>query len=113
MTDKASSSFRVVPRTGVIYVMAEAAALGYKTDDAKWCNLGQGMPETGPLPGGPKRQTSVAIDPADQEYAPVPGVPEMWPPTMIFAPGCSSRTSRHISRALIKFGGIALIATMS
>ena len=77
MTDKASSSFRVVPRTGVIYVMAEAAALGYKTDDAKWCNLGQGMPETGPLPGGPKRQTSVAIDPADQEYAPVPGVPEL------------------------------------
>ena len=71
------SSFRVVPRTGVIYVMTEAAALGYKTGDAKWCNLGQGMPETGPLPGGPPRQDTVAIDPADQEYAPVPGVWEL------------------------------------
>ena len=71
------SAFRVVPRTGVIYVMTEAAALGYKTGDAKWCNLGQGMPETGPLPGGPPRQDTVAIDPADQEYAPVPGVWEL------------------------------------
>lgn len=70
-------AFRVVPRTGVIYVMTEAARLGYRTGDAKWCNLGQGMPETGPLPGGPKRQAAVTIDPADQEYAPVPGVWEL------------------------------------
>lgn len=77
MTEKAPSAFRVVPRTGVIYVMTEAAKLGYKTGDAKWCNLGQGMPETGPLPGGPKRQASVTIDPADQEYAPVPGIMEL------------------------------------
>ncbi len=77
MPDKASSAFRVVPRTGVIYVMTEATKLGYKTGDAKWCNLGQGMPETGPLPGGPKRQTAVSIDPADQEYAPVPGIHEL------------------------------------
>ena len=77
MTEKASSAFRVVPRTGVIYVMTEAAGLGYKAGDARWCNLGQGMPETGPLPGGPARKTAVAIDPADQEYAPVPGVWEL------------------------------------
>ncbi len=77
MTDKAPSAFRVVPRTGVIYVMTEAAKLGYKTGDAKWCNLGQGMPETGPLPGGPKRLGGVEIDPADQEYAPVPGIWEL------------------------------------
>lgn len=74
MSDQA---FREVPRTGVIYVMTEAARLGYKTGDAKWCNLGQGMPETGHLPGGPKRQAAVAIDPNDQEYAPVPGLWEL------------------------------------
>ncbi len=77
MSDKAPAAFRVVPRTGVIYVMTEAARLGYRTGDAKWCNLGQGMPETGALPGGPARRTAVAIDPADQEYAPVPGVWEL------------------------------------
>ena len=77
MNESSSSAFRVVPRTGVIYVMAEAASLGYKASDAKWSNLGQGMPETGPLPGGPARRVSVVIDPADQEYAPVPGVWEL------------------------------------
>src|SRR3569832_1512254 len=71
------SPCRIVPRTGVIYVMAEAAAVGYKATDPTWSNLGQGMPETGPLPGGPARQNAVAIDPADQEYAPVPGVWEL------------------------------------
>ena len=39
-------SFRAVPRTGVIYVMTEAAKLGYEPGDARWANLGQGMPET-------------------------------------------------------------------
>jgi aspartate/methionine/tyrosine aminotransferase len=77
VTERTSSAFRIVPRTGVIYVMTEAAVLGYKTGDVKWCNLGQGMPETGPLPGGPPRKSAVAIDPADQEYAPVPGVWEL------------------------------------
>ena len=77
MSDSSPSAFRVVPRTGVIYVMTEAAALGYKTGDESWCNLGQGMPETGALPGGPKRHGAVTIDPADQEYAPVPGIWEL------------------------------------
>jgi N-succinyldiaminopimelate aminotransferase len=77
VSEKPPSSFRVVPRTGVIFVMAEAAKLGWRAGDARWCNLGQGMPETGPLPGGPKRQSAVAIDPADQEYAPVPGLWEL------------------------------------
>ncbi len=57
--------------------MAEAAKLGYKASDSTWSNLGQGMPETGPLPGGPVRQGSVEIDPADQEYAPVAGLMEL------------------------------------
>ena len=48
-------AFRPVPRTGVIYVMTEAAAAGYRPDDPAWANLGQGQPETGPLPGAPPR----------------------------------------------------------
>lgn len=70
-------ALRSVPRTGVIYVMTEAAAAGYRAGDAGWANLGQGMPETGPLPGAPPRIERVEIDPADQEYAPVAGVPEL------------------------------------
>ena len=69
--------FRPVPFTGVIYVMAEAAKHGYRPNNADWCNLGQGQPETGPLPGAPPRVTAVAIDPADQDYAPVPGISEL------------------------------------
>ncbi|HST62012.1 MAG TPA: pyridoxal phosphate-dependent aminotransferase [Longimicrobium sp.] len=69
--------FRAVPFTGVIYVMAEAGKHGYAYGHPDWCNLGQGMPETGPLPGAPDRLLSVEITPADQEYAPVAGIPEL------------------------------------
>ncbi|MBK8941768.1 MAG: pyridoxal phosphate-dependent aminotransferase [Polyangiaceae bacterium] len=75
------SAFRRVPRTGVIYVMGEAARLGYsyKPDPGEddWCNLGQGMPETGPLPGSPARVEQVSISMGDQEYAPVAGLWEL------------------------------------
>ena len=69
--------FRQVPFTGVIYVMAEASRLGYRHLHPDWCNLGQGQPETGPLPGAPPRITEAGIDPDDQEYAPVPGIWEL------------------------------------
>ena len=69
--------FRSVPKTGVIFVTTEAARLGYRGDDPSWVNLGQGMPETGPLPGAPERRGAVAIEPGDQEYAPVAGVREL------------------------------------
>lgn len=69
--------FRSVPFTGVIYVMAEAQRHGYRYGHPEWCNLGQGMPETGPLPGAPPRVDSVQIGLDDQEYAPVPGIPEL------------------------------------
>jgi aspartate/methionine/tyrosine aminotransferase len=71
------SAFRSVPRTGVIYVTTEAAKHGFRPGDAAWCNLGQGQPETGPLPGAPARVHDVAIDVDDQEYAPVPGIWEL------------------------------------
>ncbi len=69
--------FRPVPFTGVIYVMTEAARRGYRYGHPEWCNLGQGMPETGPLPGGPPRVDQVPIAVDDQEYAPVAGIPEL------------------------------------
>jgi aspartate/methionine/tyrosine aminotransferase len=71
------SAFRSVPRTGVIYVTTEAQKRGFRAGDPAWCNLGQGQPEIGPLPGAPARVHSVAIDVDDQEYAPIPGIWEL------------------------------------
>lgn len=71
------TAFRPVPRTGVIYVTTEAARRGFRSGSPDWCNLGQGQPETGRLPGSPPRLEAVTIDPEDQEYAPVAGVPEL------------------------------------
>jgi N-succinyldiaminopimelate aminotransferase len=69
--------FRSVPFTGVIFVMAEAARRGYRYGHPDWCNLGQGQPETGPLPGAPPRVHQVEIGVDDQDYAPVPGIWEL------------------------------------
>jgi N-succinyldiaminopimelate aminotransferase len=74
-------AFRKVPRTGVIYVMGEATRLGYRQGgepgEDGWCNLGQGQPETGPLPGAPPRVEELTIALDDQEYAPVAGLWEL------------------------------------
>ncbi|MBM4363392.1 MAG: pyridoxal phosphate-dependent aminotransferase [Deltaproteobacteria bacterium] len=75
--EQPSTAFRAVPRTGVIYVTTEASRRGYSGGDPAWCNLGQGQPETGELPGAPARVGSIHIDPADQDYAPVAGLPEL------------------------------------
>jgi len=77
MTSPGIPGFRGVPFTGVIYVMAEAARHGFRHGHPEWCNLGQGMPETGVLPGAPPRVHQVEISPDDQEYAPVPGIWEL------------------------------------
>jgi N-succinyldiaminopimelate aminotransferase len=71
------SAFRPVPRTGVIYVTSEAQKRGFTPLDPTWCNLGQGQPETGELPGSPKRVESVEIRLDDQEYAPIAGLWEL------------------------------------
>lgn len=70
-------AFRRVPRTGVIYVTSEAQRRGFPGEPGEWCNLGQGQPETGLLPGSPPRAEAVSIDPEDQEYAPVAGLWEL------------------------------------
>src|SRR3569623_986353 len=75
--DNTIHAFRTVPRTGVISVPTEAARRGYRTGAADWCNLGQGQPETGPLPGAPARVQEVSIHVDDQEYAPVPGIGDL------------------------------------
>src|SRR5258708_39224778 len=74
MSEEHHSAFRTVPRTGVIFVTTEAQRHGFSPTDPDWCNLGQGQPETGELPGAPPRvgRLEVALD--DQEYAPIPGV---------------------------------------
>jgi aspartate/methionine/tyrosine aminotransferase len=70
-------AFRPVPFTGVIFVMAEAGQRGYRYGHPDWCNLGQGQPETGPLPGAPERVREIEIGVDDQDYAPVPGIWEL------------------------------------
>ena len=77
MTSPAIPGFRPVPFTGVIYVMAEAARRGFRYGHPDWCNLGQGQPETGALPGAPPRVEQVEIGVNDQEYAPIPGIWEL------------------------------------
>lgn len=72
-----ASAFRDVPRTGVIYVMTEAAAAGYRAGDPEWTNFGQGQPQVGPLPGAPARIESVDVSVDDHEYAPVAGLWEL------------------------------------
>jgi aspartate/methionine/tyrosine aminotransferase len=74
MTHPSIPGFRPVPFTGVIFVMAEAARHGYRYGHPDWCNLGQGQPETGPLPGAPPRIHRVEIGVDDQDYAPIPGI---------------------------------------
>ncbi len=62
---------------GVIFVVAEAAKLGFVNGDPDWCNLGQGQPEVGPMQGAPPRIQSVALRPEDHAYGPLGGLPEL------------------------------------
>ena len=78
MDDTATNSaFRDVPRTGVIFVTTEAVRRGFDAEDPQWCNLGQGQPETGELPGAPPRIEQISIAPGDRDYAPVGGLTEL------------------------------------
>ncbi len=77
MTDSTIPGFRRVPRTGVIYVMHRATQQGFDYSNPNWANLGQGMPETGDIPGAPPRVTQISIDPQAQEYGPITGQIEL------------------------------------
>ncbi len=69
--------FRPMPRTGVIFVMTEAAKRGFHYGHPDWANLGQGAPETGPLPGSPARIEDIHVDPSANEYGPVQGIQDV------------------------------------
>lgn len=71
------AAFSTVPRTGVIYVTTEAAARGWRSGERSWANLGQGSPETGPLPGAPPRVEALELAQGDHSYAPVAGLYEL------------------------------------
>ena len=53
--------------------MHEAMTHGFSYDDPDWANLGQGSPETGPIPGAPPRIEQLVINAPHQQYAPVAG----------------------------------------
>ena len=59
------------------FVLAGAAARGFRPGDPDWINLGQGQPEIGDLPGAPPRITIVTLDPGDHAYGPVNGAPAL------------------------------------
>jgi aspartate/methionine/tyrosine aminotransferase len=53
--------------------MHRARQAGFEYGDPAWANLGQGMPETGEIPGAPPRVKQISIDPQSQEYGPITG----------------------------------------
>jgi hypothetical protein len=77
MEQKSIPGFRTVPRTGVIYVTHEATRHGFVYGHPEWANLGQGSPETGPIPSSPPRVEAVNIAPAAQQYGTVSGAKDL------------------------------------
>ncbi|MBJ96342.1 MAG: aspartate aminotransferase [Rickettsiales bacterium] len=75
--DAFDQAFRTVPRTGVIFVMAEARDRGFDYGNKNWANLGQGAPEVGVLPDAPARLQQLDLDPSMFEYGPVGGLLEL------------------------------------
>ena len=69
--------FRDVPFMGVIWVVHQAVQRGFWNGNPDWCNLGQGQPEIGNMPGAPDRIRSVTIEPEDQAYGPLNGTDEL------------------------------------
>lgn len=70
------ATFRDLPFMGVIHVNNEAMVAGWKMGDPEWSNLGQGQPEVGHLDGAPHRIAHFDLNPADNAYGPVEGIPE-------------------------------------
>ncbi|ONH67982.1 Aspartate aminotransferase [Cyberlindnera fabianii] len=61
--------------TGVIWCTDRASERGYPNEN--WVNLGQGMPETGDIPGCFKRPETLPVSFESREYAPTSGIKEM------------------------------------
>jgi aspartate/methionine/tyrosine aminotransferase len=71
------NGFKIVPKTGVIYVMTEASKRGFHEERELWANLGQGAPETGLIEGAPERIHNIKVEDSTLEYAPVGGTKEL------------------------------------
>ena len=71
------NTVRQVPHTGVIYVMQEAAKLGYTRDSLEWSNLGQGQAESRTFPNCTNRDYTLNLNQGLHEYAPVGGLWEL------------------------------------
>lgn len=69
--------FKDIKDIGVIWVMNEAAKLGFDSENTNWINLGQGEPETGEMKGAPPRITQFNIEPNDNRYGPLNGLLEL------------------------------------
>jgi aspartate/methionine/tyrosine aminotransferase len=76
-TNQPIPGFREVPKTGVIYVMSEARKHGFGAGDPEWSNLGQGSPETGPIPGALPRVETIEVAPGDHNYSDIEGQMEL------------------------------------
>lgn len=112
-------AFRDIPHPGVAYVMAQAAALGFTSDAADWCNLGQGQPEVGSIDGAPPRIEMSHWTQADQAYGPLAGTAALRQAVAdyynrLYRRGCRSKYRVH-NVAIAAGGRLALarlIATL-
>ncbi|MDP2387310.1 MAG: pyridoxal phosphate-dependent aminotransferase [Bacteroidota bacterium] len=71
---KPESVFNELADIGVIWVIDEAAKLGFYNGNPEWANLGQGEPEVGKLAGGAERIEGFTIEPNDDRYGPTNGI---------------------------------------
>jgi aspartate/methionine/tyrosine aminotransferase len=71
------SAFREQSLPGATFVLREAVKRGYSAGDSRWCNLGQGQPQLGSLPGAPDRPSTLRLEESDCGYGPVGGTREM------------------------------------
>ena len=76
-SEQSFEMFHQVMKTGVIYATTRANHHGFTMLDEEWANMGQGAPETGPLPGAPSRDFHMNIQDAEVEYAPTSGIKEL------------------------------------
>ncbi len=74
-----SLQFHAVPKTGVIYATSRAKEFDFGNEKERhlWSNMGQGAPESEPLPHAPHRNMELKIPDSDIEYGPVAGDEEL------------------------------------
>lgn len=73
----ARAALAAAPATGVTYVVAEAAKLGFSNGHPDWANLAQGQPESGPIEGAPPRLDHLHVSLEAHAAGPVNGVEEL------------------------------------